>query len=140
MQRAAARALAKTTLDATSAYTLVAQGALASFDGKTPVAIVTSRTMRLEMVTRAIGTIANGLYISIYVRKDEGAAGAEAAEDQLDTLVRQAVIALEGLNDGDTFEVGETDAAPDGFPLRLIDGVPYRVERIPVTVLEEGSV
>lgn len=141
MDRTAARALAASTLIATTSYTVgavnhVFQGALEVFDGRTPVAVITSRSMRMEVVAREVDTIHNGLSVSIYVRKPDGEAGAAAAETQLDTLVRQAIIAFEATG---AFEHQETNAAPDGYPLRDIDGVLYRVERIPLIVLEEGT-
>lgn len=142
MNRTAARALVKTTLVATGAYTVdtvdqVYQGALEHFDGRTPIAVITSRTMALDEEARALYTIRNGLYVSIYVRKPDSTDGASDAEDTLDTLVEAATIALYETR---LFEVGESSSAPDGYPLREIDGVLYRVERLQLTVLEEESI
>ena len=140
MDRTAARALAAATLSATGAYTVgadvnVFQGSLDHFEGRSPIAVVTSRALGLEAIARDLFTVTSGLSVSIYVRKPDGAAGAADAETALDTLVRAAAIAL---HETGSFEVGESNAAPDGFPLRLIDQVLYRVERLPLTVLEEG--
>jgi len=140
MDRTAARALAASTLAATGAYTVgadvhVYQGGLGDFGGQSPVAVVTSRSLGLEAIARDLYEVTNGLSVSIYVRKADGATGAADAEATLDTLVRDAAVAL---HETGYFLVGESSAAPDGFPLRLIDTVLYRVERIPLTVLEEG--
>jgi len=147
MDRTAARSLAASTLAATGAYTVgadvhVYQGSLGSFEGVSPVAVVTSRALGLEIIARGDAAhpagmyeVTNGLSVSIYVRKADGATGAADAEATLDTLVRDAAVALHATG---YFLVGESSAAPDGFPLRLIDTVLYRVERIPLSVLEEG--
>jgi len=120
----------------------VYQGSLTTFDGVSPVAVVTSRALGLEIIARGDAAhpagmfeVTNGLSVSIYVRKADGATGAADAEATLDTLVRDAAVALHATG---SFLVGESNAAPDGFPLRLIDQVLYRVERLPLTVLEEG--
>jgi hypothetical protein len=83
----------------------------------------------LEGATRGGGAsvVARRLTVAIYVRAEAGSEG--AAEDQLDTLVEAAALALAD----DRWEVGATDAAPDGAPLRNIDGALYRVERFTIT-------
>ena len=134
MNRKAARALAKTTLTGLGTFQAVLQGAPDSFGGQSPVAVVTSRALELEQVTRRQYTVTNGLTISIYVIR--AAADGEATEDTLDDLVEAAAVALH--NTG-SFEVGQSDAGTAGAPNRLIDGKIYRLERIPLTVLDEGT-
>jgi hypothetical protein len=64
------------------------------------------------------------LSATIYVRADSGAEA--AAEDTLDALTRAVVLALAGAG----FDELRSDALPDGAPLRHVDGVFYRVERV----------
>lgn len=144
--RSEARALAKQTLIALGDYTvsdggsgtlnLVFTGSPESFAGLSPVAIVTSRSMQLTAIARSLYEVASGVTVSIYVRHGPSTAESEAAEDQLDSLTRRAIVALHATG---VFTVGESNAAAEGAPNRMIDGVLYRVERIPLSVLDEGS-
>lgn len=134
MTRAAARTTAATALTGTSLYTDVLQGAPDTFDGRTPVAVISSATMEVIEDTRSLYSVRSTLHVSIYVRKPSGESGASTAEDTLDALVRASLIALHQTG---AFDVGASSASPDGFPLRAIDGVLYRIERLPLVVLDE---
>lgn len=136
MDRKAARALAKTTLQGLNVFTAVLQGAPDKFAGRSPIAIISSRSLRLLDVARELYTVENGLTVSIYVRRDSGEAAAAAAEDLLDDL---ALLSATALHTSGFFELETSSAAPDAGNLRDVDrnGVLYRVERIPLIVLDE---
>ena len=142
MNRSDARAAAAAALIATGSYTVggvdqVYQGATDAFGGRSPTAVILSTSLRLDLVARELYTIESGLSVSIYVRQaDSTAASAAAAESLLDDLIAEAALALHATGN---FEVGQSDAAPEGAPRRSIDGVIYRVERLPLTVLDEGA-
>lgn len=123
------RELAKTTIEALGVVTY--EGARRRFDGRSPVCVVLSKGMQLIDLTRSgEDQFNNSITATFYVRADEDAE--DAAEDSLDTLMRSAIVALKNAG----FTAGESDAAPDGAPLRNIDGVFYRTERLSLTVEE----
>lgn len=132
MNRKAARELARTTVLSSGTYALVTEGPRRTFGGVSPVACVLSKSLNHVPLTRdnAHDQADLGLSVSIYVLCEAG--GEDAAEDQLDTLVEAAFIALKNAG----FLVGESDASPDGAPLRDILGKFYRIERIPITIAE----
>lgn len=136
MDRKAARQLAKTTLEALNVFTAVLQGAPDKFGGRSPIAIVSSRSMLLTDVARELYTVENGLTVSIYVRRDPGETAAAATEDLLDDL---ALSVAEALHNSGRFELETSSAAPESGNLRDVDrnGTLYRVERIPLIVLDE---
>lgn len=126
--RQQARENAKTALDALARFSAVYKSPRRTFGKASPVAVVSSRSLRIVDLTRDLHDQEDqGLYVSLYVRADDGQE--DAAEDTLDQLI---VAAGDALRDAG-FAIGESDAAPDGAPLRNIDGVFYRVERFPVT-------
>lgn len=97
-----------------------------AFSGLSPVAVIASAG---EANTWEAAEILQNTYrysVTMYVRADAG--GEDAAEDTLDDLRDSVGGALRTAG----YMVGESDAAPDGAPLRNIDGVLYRAERIPV--------
>lgn len=133
MNRTDARALAGDALTALGVFAAIFQGAPDRFDGKSPVAVVSSRTMRLDAVARELYTVVSGISVSIYVRQDDAA----AAEDDLDELTETAILALHLTGAFET--IADSSADPAGGARRFIDGKVYRVERIPLTVLDEGG-
>lgn len=134
MDRKAGRALAKTTLEGLNIFQAVWQGAPDKFGGVSPVALVSSRSIDLTPDARALYEITNGITVSIYVKREKDGAG--AAEDLLDDL---ALTVVEALHATDAFQIDASSAGPDAGNLRDVDGngVIYRVERIPLTVLDE---
>jgi hypothetical protein len=64
------------------------------------------------------------------VRCDDG--NEDVVEDTLDQLAEAAAVAFRAAG----LFVGESDAVLEGAPLRIIDGVLYRAERIPLQVEE----
>lgn len=136
MDRADARALVEETLDATNNFAAIFQGAPDAFGGQSPVAVISSRSLRLDAVARDLYEVTSGLTVSIYVRRDKDAEAASATEDRLDVLVHATAVALHLTGQ---FEVGESNADVAGGNVRNIDGVIYRVERIPLTVQDEGG-
>lgn len=133
MDRATARTFAQTVLEALGLFQSVVQGPSDSFGGASPVAVITSRSMRLDDVARELYTVDNGISVSIYVRRDPDPVGAEA---KLDDLTLAAMVALHITG---AFDIGESNADPAGGYQRVIDGVVYRIERIPLSVLDEGG-
>lgn len=115
-------------------YSLVSEGARRTFGGVSPVVIVLSRGLRPVVLSRDTHD-EHDLLLSatIYVRCDQSADGSTeaAAEDTLDSLVTAALPALRSAG---YLVDGATDAAPDGFPLRDIQGIFYRTERIPIVL------
>jgi hypothetical protein len=140
MDRTAARALIKTTLEGLGTYQAVVQGVPSLFAGRSPIAVITSRSMGLEYATRELYTLPSGVSVAIYVYHDPEAAEG-TSEDQLDSLTKAAMIALGTLEVSDQriFDLGESSADPSSGNLRDVDrnGTLYRVERIPLTVLDE---
>jgi hypothetical protein len=134
MDRHAARGAAVAALVATGSYALVTGGAPDDFAGQSPVAVVTSKSIKLEIIARDLFEVTNGLVVSLYVRRDAG--DEEATETLLDELALAAVLALHATG---VFYVEQSDAFAEGSPNRIVDGVVYRVERIPLHVLSEGS-
>lgn len=132
--RQQAREAVATLLSGLGTYQLVSEGARRTFSQVSPVAVVLSRGLRPIQLTRDTHD-EHDLLLSatIYVRCDQSVDGTTeaAAEDTLDTLVTAAEIALRAA--GYLID-GATDAAPDGAPLRDIQGVLYRVERIPIVL------
>lgn len=135
MDRKAARQLAETTLTGLGTFEAVLHGPPDAFSGRSPVAVITSRSLRLEAIARSLYEVTVGITVSIYVRKDDDA---EAAEDQLDDLALTVAAALHATGQ---FQVLESSAGPESGNLRDVDrnGVLYRVERMPLVVLDEGS-
>lgn len=134
--RKEARALAKTTLQALGVFEAVLSGAPNLFAGRSPVCVVTSRSLVMGPLTRGVMEVTSGITVSIYVRRDAGESDAEAAEDQLDDLALSVIAALHAT---DVLYVSESSAGPENGNLRDVDrnGVIYRIERIPLTVLDE---
>lgn len=132
MNREQAREAVATVLSGLGTYALVAEGARRRFGGISPVALVLSRGQRWVQLTRSRSNDENviKLSVTIYVRCEDGAE--DTAEDVLDQLAEAAATALNTAG----FIVGESDAAPDGAPLRNIDGVFYRVEVMSLTYEE----
>lgn len=129
MTRTDDRAQAAATLTALGLFQAVYAAPRRSFDGLSPIASVISAGMTPGTATRgrSVGSLDYRLSVAIYVRADSGAEA--AAEDLLDRVTQAAVLALAGAG----FAVAGADAAPDGTPLRLIDGIPYRAERITIS-------
>ncbi len=134
MNRTQARALAKRVLDESDGYDRIFDGPTDSFDAKTPIAVITSKSIGATFDARDSWSIESGVLVSIYVRRDPGAAAAAAVEDQLDRLVDSAVRALIATG---AFDIGPSDAFAENAPTRIIDGTPYRVERIPLRVADD---
>lgn len=140
MDRTAARALVKTTLTTLGTYQAVVQGVPSLFAGRSPVAVITGRSMGLDYSARELYSIPSGLTVAIYVYHDPDA-DEGTSEDQLDSLTKAAMLALAALESGNQriFDIGESSADPASGNLRDVDrnGTLYRVERIPLTVLDE---
>lgn len=137
MNRSQARALARSVLVASGDYpaatALIADGPLDTFDGRSPVAVITSRSMDVTFDARDEWTLQSGILVSIYVLREAGQAA--AVEDRLDDLVRNALTAL---IETEAFEaIGPSDAFAESAPIRRIDGKSYRVERIPLRADED---
>lgn len=102
------------------------------FQGKSPIAIVLSTSEINHFETRG-ATVPDwqtyGYAVTLYIRMDEGTE--DTTEDLLDDLRDAVGAALRGIG----CDIGES-SAPDGAPLRDIDSILYRVERIPVTIEE----
>lgn len=131
MNREQARELAATTLTGLGTYQAVYEGARRKFGGISPVAVILSKGLQITPIAAALWEGIPRLSATIYVRCDEGAE--DTAEDQLDTLVEAAMVAFKNAG----FLVDASDSAPEGAPLRNIDGVFYRAEIIPLHVEEE---
>lgn len=132
--RKAARQLAQTTLEGLALFEAVVQGTPDLFAGRSPVCVITSRSLAMQPLTRGVMEETSGITASIYVRRDANDGG--AAEDQLDDLAKATVLALHAT---DVFYVSESSADPVSGNLRDVDrnGVLYRVERIALTCLDE---
>lgn len=131
MNRQQARELAVSTLSGLSTFAAVYEGARRKLGGLSPVATVMSKGLQVIDLTRDLNDeILLRLSVTIYVSCELG--GEDAAEDQLDTLVHAAAVALKNAR----FLVGESDAAPEGAPLRNIDGRFYRAEVLPLSIEE----
>ena len=132
MNRQAARELAASTLTALGIFHAVYDAAQRTLGGESPIAIVQSKGTQYVDLTRGThDQVRHRLNVGIYVRCDLG--NEAAAEDQLDSLAETTIDTLAALSD---FEVGESDAAAESASLRLVDGVLYRYERIPLTYSE----
>lgn len=129
MNRTAARAAIAATLDALDLFAVVMHGTPDSFEGQSPVAVISSTSMLGGRLTRGVLDVASGMTVSIYVQRPAG--GESATEDTLDALTLATITAL--LTSGDMIP-HQSDASPGGAPSRIIDGLVYRVERIPVTL------
>lgn len=129
MNRTDARAQIAATLDALDLFAVVMHGTPDSFEGQSPVAVISSTSMLGGLLTRGVLEVASGMTISIYVLRPAGSEG--ATEDALDALTLAVIAAL--LTGGDMVP-HQSDASPGGAPSRIIDGLVYRVERIPVTL------
>lgn len=143
MDRTDARALVKTTLEGLGTYQAVILGVPGVFAGRSPLAVITSRSMGLDYSTRELYTIPSGLTLAIYVWHDPDA-DEGTSEATLDTLTKAALLALAALKDEyeqRVFAIGESSADPTSGNLRDVDrnGTLYRVERIPLTVFDEGG-
>jgi len=134
MDRTQARQLAHQVLEATDGYDRVFDGPADSFDAQSPIAVITSKSIGATFDAREVWSIESGILVSIYVRRDPGTDAAAAAEDQLDSLVVSAVRGLIATGD---FDIGPSDAFAENAPVRIIDGTPYRVERIPLRVSDD---
>lgn len=136
MDRKAARALVATTLQGLGTFQAVWQGAPDKFGGLSPVALISSRSIDLTPDARALYEITSGITVSIYVNRT--ALGAEAAEDLLDDL---ALSVVEALHATGAFQIDASTAGPEAGNLRDVDrnGIIYRIERIPLTVLDENE-
>lgn len=131
MSRQTQRERAETALIALGRFTDVYQGARRSFGGRSPVAVILSRSYAIQDLTRSQNDgLLIGLTVTIYVAADAGQE--DTAEDQLDQLLVLTADALRDIG----FTIGESDAAPDNAPLRNIDGRFYRAERLPVSIEE----
>jgi hypothetical protein len=126
------RAAVATALSALSGFT---SGAVYAYPRRrfnaSPVAVLLSASELNTFETR--GSTAPdwntyGFSVTLYIRADDGKES--EAEDLLDDLRDAIGNALRGLG----AEVGESTALPDGAPLRTIDSVFYRAERIPFTL------
>lgn len=124
MTRQSDREGAAALLVSLNSYAAVYDAPRRAFDGLSPVASVVSQGMQAQGKTRGGPALTNVLAVSLYVRADSGSEA--AAEDQLDSLTRAAVLAFVEAR----WDIGSVDALPDGAPLRNIDGALYRVERI----------
>jgi len=132
MNRQSARENVATLLTGLGTYALVSDGARRKLGGVSPVAIVLSKGTQVQRLTRSTSNDLNvhTLSLTLYVRCDDGSEA--SCEDTLDQLVIAACAALDTAG----YLVGASDSAPEGNPLRIIDGVFYRQEVIPVTFEE----
>lgn len=122
-------------LEATEDYQAVYDHQPKDFGGQSPVATVHDGPTDLGMFSASYNEVRMGFVVTNYVRRDAAA----TAEDQLDALlatVHQMVrdnVADSGY--WDILEIGGP-TEPDYYN---IDGVQYRVERVPVTALVQSS-
>ena len=128
MDRKTARREAQQALERLLRFEQVYRAPRRSFDGQSPIALVLSQRLEVESVARDEVNTPAGITVSLYVRCDVG--DEDAAEDELDELTREAALALVTAG----FTLQPSDAAPEGAPLRNIDGTFYRVERLPLRV------
>lgn len=129
MSRKAHRAAIKTILQ-TAGVTTVYTGAKRTFGGLSPVGLVLSKSELNTWEAHSVIQNTLGFLVRTFVRVDIG--DEESAEDKLDDLRDAAGMGLRSAG----YTVGESNAAPDGVPLRNIDGVFYRVEDTPVSIEE----
>jgi hypothetical protein len=132
VSRQAQRDTIKTALEGLGRFSGgVYKGAKRSFKGASPIAVILSRSYDIVDLTRdGHDQLDLGFSVRVYVRADDGTE--ETAEDVLDELVALTTDALRDAG----FTVGQSDAEPDGTPLRNIDGVYYRAERITADITE----
>ena len=133
MSRKGKRESIRGALAGLGTFAAVYKGARRKFNGLSPVATILSRGEESHFETR--GATAPDwqtfrYVVTIFVRADEGAE--ETAEDTLDDLRESIGPALMAIG----CVLGESDAEPLGFSLRNIDGVFYRVEKIPIHIEE----
>ncbi len=134
MDRAAARALAKTTLDSLGVF---AKGFLSepeSFGGYNPIFVVHSKSLTFAPDTRDDTIRTTELWVTIYVRRERDASDTDkdAIEATLDSLTLDAMEALwnafaDVVPRGLTIGPSET-----GYPQRDFDSASYRLERFPI--------
>ena len=132
MDRASARALAKSALDATTSYTAVYDHEPTALDVATPVATIHSKSLGLEEFAHGEIKLVGMLWISLYVLRDDQPGA--AVEAQIDTLAREALLALR-----EVFAVGDVDATikPSDSGYVELDSKAYRLERFTIRVEEE---
>jgi hypothetical protein len=133
MSRKGKRESIRVALAALGTFAAVYKGARRKFGGLSPVATILSRGEESHFDTR--GATAPDwqtfrYVLTIFVAVPDGAE--DTAEDTLDDLRESIGPALMATG----CVLGESDAEPLGFALRNIDGVLYRVERIPVSIEE----
>jgi hypothetical protein len=114
-------------------FAAVYKGARRKFGGLSPVATILSRGEESHFETR--GAVAPDwqtfrYVLTLFVVVPDGAE--DTAEDTLDDLREAIGPALMAIG----CVLGESDAEPLGFPLRNIDGVLYRTERVPIHIVE----
>lgn len=135
MNRNDARALAQATLEATGSYVAVYNHEPGSFGGQSPVATVHSKSLGLQDFSHGEVQFTGEVAVSIYVVRgtEQDDTDGEAVEDQLDELVRAAMLELRTafLNAG---VLGEFTITPSGsgYPPKPLDGKIYRMERFAV--------
>lgn len=137
--RAEARAAIKVALVATSLFADVLGGVPGSFNAKSPVAVVRSRSFERIRQARALWTNRYGIDVTVYVMENTGTP--EQVEAILDGIVQTIMPILEALvpETEDTDNAVGPSAPPDGDVLqRAVDGKIYRAERIPVLWESEG--
>ena len=131
MSRQSRREEVKAALVALNRFQDVYEGARRTFGGRSPVAAILSRSYEIENLTRSLNDALHiGITVNIYVAADTGQE--DTAEDTLDDLVVLAADALRDLG----YAIGESDAEPQGYQLRNIDGRFYRAERLPVSIID----
>jgi hypothetical protein len=115
--------LVTTILNTTASYSAVYNGVPDTVEGQSPVAMVYGQGYRLVQLTRTLTEMPFEIAVIIAVARE--ANGGTDADQAVSDLVREAMLAFHAAG----FTNIRSDAG-NSIPQRIIDGVPYRVERI----------
>lgn len=132
MSRKAERERIITLLTTAARFDVIGDGAVQTFDARSPCVIVLSAGSEYTDLSRGAGgdVATHRILATVYIRCD---AGQESqAEDALDDLVQDTITDLRD----NGFRVPGTNARPQNSAVRVIDGTLYRVEQIEVTTEE----
>lgn len=127
-------------LQGLSLFADVLDGVPDRFGGKSPIAVVRSRSFEAIRNARGLDTNRYGIDVTLYVSEKTGTPSqVEAALDALVEVIVPLLMDLQPEGDDTNITAGPS-APPDGDVLqRTVDGHIYRAERIPVTWDAEAS-
>lgn len=134
MDRAAGRALAKTTLEGLGVFAKVFLSEPETFAGYDPLAVIHSKSLALTPIARDEVDLPVEIWVTIYVKRLRGAS--ESEKDQieaiLDDLARTAARALFEAFDSATGGLVTIGPSEAGYSPRTFDNATYRLERFPI--------